>query len=115
MKLPWLALLSIAAPALCQSPAQQAPDPDKLFQLPENFTQQPPRWGELKPQPFRWNRLLLPPNIVNPRPRLNNPQIDPKIIIRPPWHAQSKGHDVARHLYPNLKFLPLHRGPRAPR
>ena len=112
MKLPWLALLSVGTAAFCQAPAQRPVNPDKLFQMPDRFAENP-RWDKLPQRPFVWNKSILPPpNIVSPRPRLNNPQIDPKIIVRPPWQNQPKGHDFARHLYPNLKFLPLQRPPR---
>ena len=114
MKLPWLALLSIGTAALSQSPAQRPVDPDKLFQMPKDFTEQaPPQLGQLKPQPFLWNKSILPhPGLFAPRPIRDNRQIDPKIIVRPPWQSQSKGRDVAHHLFPGLKFLPLQRSPR---
>ena len=122
MRFPFLALLCMGAAAFpeavafCQASGPQKMDPDKLFQMPDKFAQQAPDLGKLKAQPFRWNKLIPgPPAIDTPRLRQNNPQIDPKIILHPPWHGSSKGHDFAHHLYPDLKFLPLQRGARIPR
>jgi hypothetical protein len=119
MKLWFLALLSMGTTsfcgtaALCQSPGQQKIDPDKLFQMPGKFAQREPDLGKFRPQPFLWNKFVLPdPTLLVPRQ--DSPQIDPKIIRHPPWRPQSKGHDFAHHLYPGLKFLPLQRGPRIP-
>lgn len=120
MRLPLLALLSVATTAFCQSPTPQKVDPDKLFQMPEKFSEAAP--DPSKPaivQKFRMDSVhptlhmdvLRPgPNPVGPK--LNNPQIDPKIILHPPWKGdQSKGREVSRHLYPNLRFLPIRPGP----
>lgn len=109
MKFPFLALLSMGTLAVCQSPPkQQAIDPDKLFQLPENLAEPTPNFKALKPLPPLANTLILPrPSTVTPRSKLNDPQIDPKIIVHPPGHHWSKGNDVAPHLFPGLKFLPL--------
>lgn len=116
MKLPWLALLCFGTVAICQSPSPRKFDPDKLFQMPDKFAQHMPDFKTLKPLPPMKNELILPqPTVLSPRPKLNDPQIDPKIILHPPWHSQSKGQDVAHHLYPDLKFLPLERGPRIQR
>jgi hypothetical protein len=116
MKLPWIALLSVGTAAFCQSPAQRPIDPDKLFQMPDKFAQPAPDLDRLRPQPFQWNKLIPGHSpILTPQPEWRNPQIDPKIIIHPPWHGQSKGQNVAHHLYPNLKFLPLQRAARSPR
>ena len=113
MKLPWIALLLLGTASFCQSPPQRQIDPDKLFQMPDKFAQHAPEMRELKLQPVLWNESILAhPTIVTPPQRLNAPQIDPKIIVRPPWHSPSKGNDVAHKLYPDLKFLPLQRGPR---
>src|ERR1700748_1915750 len=107
MKLSWLALLSLGTAALCQSPAQRPVNPDKLFQMPEGFPQQAPQSDKGKPPHFFWNKSIQPPRIIAPpRPMLDNPQIDPKFLIHPPWHKESRGRDLAHHLYPNLKFLP---------
>ena len=109
MKLPLLALLCVGTAAFCQSPGPGV-DPDKLFQIPEKYRQQAPNFAKLGPQPFRWSQSLIlarPP--ITPRPKLNDPQIDPKIILHPPWPSkrdQPKGQDVSR-LYPNLKLLPI--------
>lgn len=112
MKLSFLALLSMGTLALCQSPPQQKVDPDQLFQLPETFTQAAPNFGSLKPLPPMTDHLILPgPSIANPRRMLNNPRIDPEIIVRPPWHGQSEGHEFAHHRFPGLKFLPLRKSP----
>jgi hypothetical protein len=102
--------------AVCQSPGPRKIDPDKLFQMPDKFAQPAPDLDKLRPQPFEWNKLFPGrPSPLTPRPRRDAPQIDPKIILHPPWHGQSKGRDFAHHLYPNLKFLPLVRGPRMSR
>jgi len=99
--------------AFCQAQEPQKIDPDKLFQMPDEFAQPAPDPGKLRPQPFQWNKLIPGhPSILTPRPGWRNPQVDPKIIIHPSWHGQSKGHDFAHHLYPDLRFLPLQRGPR---
>lgn len=117
MKLPLLALLCVGTAAFCQSPAPQKVDPDKLFEMPNKFIQPaPPGFKTFKALPPMKNDLiLLRPTDITPRPMLNSPQIDPKIIVHPPWRSQSKGQDVSRHLYPNLKFLPLQHGPQIPR
>ena len=117
MRLPLLALLCCGTAAFCQAPAPQKIDPDKMFQMPEKFSQQAPDLGTLGSQAFRWNdsTILARPTIDTPNPKLNDPQIDPKIIVHPPWHGGSNGQDVAHHLYPNLKFLPLHRSAQNPR
>ena len=120
MKLPFLALLCMGAvcgPAVfCQSPGPQKIDPDKIFQMPDKFAQPAPDQDKLTQQPFQWDKLFPgPPAMLTPRPRTDNPQIDPKIILHPPWHGHSKGRDFAHHLYPDLKFLPLVREPRMSR
>ena len=110
MKLPLLALLCAGTTAFCQSRAQPQVDPDKLFQLPENFSEAP----ESAKPPAVTEKLRLPlpvPHIVlrSPDP-IPNHQIDPKIIVRPPWPRngdESRGLDVSRNLYPNLRFLPV--------
>jgi len=115
MRLPLLALLCVGTVAFCQSPAPQKIDPDKLFQLPEKFNPQAPVLGKLQPQPFLWNKFLAHPTVLGPGPKPNDRQIDPKIIVRPPWRSQSKGQDVSHRLYPDLKFLLLHHGLQTPR
>lgn len=122
MRLPLLALLSVATTAFCQSSTPRDVDPDKLFQMPEKFSETMPDAN--RPaivQKFRMDsvhptlhmELVLPgPNPVGPK--LNNPQIDPKIILHPPWPSkgdESKGREVSRRQYPNLRFLPIQRGP----
>ena len=123
MRLSLLALLCTGTLAFGQAPRQQKIDPDKLFQMPEKFSETAP--DPSKPaiaQKFRMESvhpmlhtevLLPPPNPVGPK--LNNPQIDPKIIVRPPWRSESRGQDVAHRFYPDLKLLPLQRGARIPR
>ena len=107
MKAAWLALLCFGTAAFCQSPGPQKIDPDKLFQMPQKFIQPAPDFKTFKVLPPMKNDLILTrPTIVVPRPKLNDQQIDPKIILRPPWKNHSKGQDVS-HLYPNLKLLPL--------
>ncbi len=111
MKLPLLALLCAGTAAFCQSPAQPGVDPDKLFQIPDKFTHPEPDFTRFKQLPPMKNDFVLAhPRIVLPPPKLNNPQIDPRIIVRPPWPRKgdaSRGQDVSRNLYPNLKYLPL--------
>jgi hypothetical protein len=111
MKLPLLALLCAGTAAFCQSPPQPLDDPDKLFQMPEKFMHAKPDFTTFKQLPAMKNDLVLAfPRIVLPPPRLNNPKIDPRIIVRPPWPRErdaSRGQDISRNLYPNLKYLPL--------
>ena len=110
MKLLWLALFSVATAAFCQSPAPGKIDPDKLFQLPDKFTHAAPDFNAFKSLPPMKNEFIfVNPTIDLPRPRLDNPQIDPKIILRPPWRNRSKGQDVGSNLYPHLKLLPIRR------
>jgi len=116
MKLLLLALLCAGTAAFCQSPAQPKVDPDKLFQMPDKFSQA----QESAKPPAVTEKLRLPvpgsqPHIVllSPDPSPNH-QIDPKIIVRPPWPRkgdESRGQDVSRNLYPNLKYLPLQGDP----
>lgn len=114
MKLPLLALLCAGTTAFCQSAPSPRVDPDKLFQMPDKFS--PARESAKPPALTEKLRLPLPgPEIVlqSPEPILKH-QIDPKIIIRPPWPRKgdaSRGQDVSRNLYPNLKYLPIHRNP----
>ena len=112
MKAIWFALLCFGTAAFCgtvafcQSPAPRKIDPDKLFQLPQKFIQPAPSFESLKPLPPMRNDLVLPrPGMTSPHPK-NDQQIDPKIILRPPWKNHSKGQDLS-HLFPNLKLLPL--------
>jgi len=116
MRLSLLALLCVGTAAFCQSPAPQTVDPDKLFEMPKKFSPAERGFAKLQPQAFLWNTKTIfeRPKELAPRPMLDSPQIDPKIIIHPPWHSQSKGKDVSRHLYPDLKFLPLRHGPQIP-
>ena len=108
MRLPFLALLSMGTFAFCQSPEPQKIDPDKLFQLPGDFAEAAPDFRTLQLLPPLTNTMILSrPSTVTPRSKLNDPQIDPKIIVHPPWHHQPKGQDFAHHLFPGLKFLPL--------
>ena len=115
MKAPWFALLCFGTAgfcgiaALCQSPTPKKIDPDRLFQMPDKFSQWTPDFETLKTlPPMNHDLILLKPMMPVPRPKLNDPQIDPKIILHPPWHNQSKGQDAESRLYPNLKFLPVH-------
>jgi hypothetical protein len=112
MKLPLLALLCAATAALCQSPTPPRMDPDKMFQLPDKFSTQGPDFKTFKALPPMKNELFLgDPPVEAPRPKLNDPQIDPKIIVHPPWPDKgdkSNGQDVSHDLYPQLKFLPIH-------
>jgi len=113
MKVPLLALLCAGTAAFCQAPAQPKVDTDKLFQMPDKFTEA----AESAKPPAVTEKLHLPlptPQTVvsNPAPELNH-QVDPKIIVRPPWPRkgdQLRGQDVSRNLYPNLKLLPIRRG-----
>ena len=111
MKLLLLALLCAGTAAFCQSPAQSKVDPDKLFQMPEKFSHPAPKFTQFKQlPPMKDDFVVLNPRIVLPPPKLNHPEIDPKIIVRPPWPRAadtSRGKDVSRNLYPNLKYLPL--------
>jgi hypothetical protein len=113
MRLPLLALLgAAAASAWCQSPA--SPDPDKMFQIPDKFSRQGPDFKTFKALPPMTNELFLGrPPVDAPRPKFNDPQIDPRIIVHPPWPEKgetSKGQDVSHSLYPHLRFLPIHHG-----
>ena len=98
--------------AFCQSPGPQKIDPDKMFQMPDKFAEPAPDLDKLRQQPLQWDKLFPgPAAMLTPRRRMGDRQIDPKIILHAPWHPQSKGRDFAHHLYPDLKFLPLRRGP----
>ena len=114
MRLPLLALLCAGTTAFCQSPTPPRVDPDKMFQMPDKFSQQGPDFKTFKALPPMKNELFLGhPPADTPPPNLNDPQIDPKIIVHPPWPDKgdtSKGHDVSHSLYPHLKFLPIHHG-----
>jgi hypothetical protein len=118
MKLPLLALLCAGTAAYCQSPASPQVDPDKLFQMPEKFTQQftqqAPDFKTFQALPPMTNELLLGHlPIEAPGLKLNDPRIDPDIILHPPWPDKgeaSKGRDVSRNLFPHLRFLPIHHG-----
>ena len=92
MKLPLLALLCVGTLAFCQSPSPQKVDPDKLFQMPRKFIEPaPPGFTSFKPLPPMQNSLVLPRlTTLPPRPNLNSPQIDPKIIIHPPWRSRRR-------------------------
>ena len=110
MKLSWLALLSVSTAAFCQSPAQQKIDPDKLFQLPDKFTHAAPDFKTLKSlPPMKHDFIFVQPAIDLPRLKPDGPQIDPRIIVRPPWHGPSKGQDVSHNLFPHLKLMPIRR------
>ena len=93
MRLSWLVLLCAATAAFCQSPTAPKMDPDKLFQLPDHFTGQAPDFVKFIPRPIKWNNLVMPPlGTVVPGLKLNH-EIDPKIIVRPPWENRSKEQD----------------------
>ena len=116
MRLPLLALLCAAATAaFCQSPTPPRVNPDKMFQMPDKFSQQGPDFKTFKALPPMTNELFMgSPPADAPRPNLNDPQIDPKIIVHPPWPekgVKSNGQDVSHSLYPHLKFLPIHHAP----
>ena len=109
MKLSWLALLSLATAAFCQSPARQKLDPDKLFQLPDKFTHAAPDFKMLESlPPMKHEFILVRPTIEIPRFKPGDPQIDPGIIAHPPRN-KSRGLDYLPNLYPHLKLLPLDR------
>ena len=111
MKLPLLALLCAGTAAFCQSPAQPGVDPDELFQMPDKFSHPKSDFTSFKQLPPMKNDFVLTrPRFVLPPPKLNSPRIDPRIIVRPPWPREgdaSRGQDVSRNLYPNLKYLLL--------
>src|ERR1700761_1140018 len=111
MRIPLLALLCASTAAVCQSPTPHRVDPDTMFQMPDKFSQQGPDFKTFKTLPPMHNELFLgPPPAEAPRPILNDRQIDPKIIVHPPWPEKgktSKGQDVSHNLYPHLKFLPI--------
>ena len=113
MKFPLLALLFVSTAAFGQLPAPQTVDPDRLFEMPKKLIEPAqPGFRTFEPLPPMKNDLILArPTIMTPLPMLSSPQIDPKIIVHPPWHGASKGQEVSHRLYPDLRFLPLHRGP----
>lgn len=115
MKLTLLALSCAGTAALCQSTAQPRVDPDKLFQLPDSYLQAPDPGrsssvtGKLR-MPFPKPKTIFE---VPPAHPASQP-VDPRMIVRPPWpkNDRAKGKDVAKDLYPNLKYLPVrHRQP----
>jgi len=86
-------------------------NPDRLFQMPPQFSIQKPDFGKglgsgnsLKAMP---PVLLAPPKV-----HMNQAEIDPGIIVAPPkqFDAQDKGTPVAQNLYPNLRLMPLGAG-----
>ena len=112
MRLPLLALLCAGTVAFCQSPTPPGVDPDKLFQMPDKFSHQVPDFKTFKALPSMKNEWILTrPPVERPRPNLNSPEIDPKIIVHPPWPDKggaSQGQDVSNGLFPHLRFLPIH-------
>ncbi len=112
MRLTTLALfLCAGTTAICQAPAPAPANPDKLWNLPPEFTQ--PGRHYLKP-PEDWDSLKIVPRttILAPKPahRMNDARIDPKIIVHPPKSSlgeQPEGTLMAQNLYPNLRLLPI--------
>ncbi|HEY1985365.1 MAG TPA: hypothetical protein VGG85_08150 [Terracidiphilus sp.] len=116
MKLVLLALLSLAASAAFGQPAPVQVDPDQLFQMPPKFSAaqgfQPgaANLHALTVAPPHFTVML--PGKAAPGLKLNDPKLDPKSIVRPPWPRGDarQGQEVARDRFRNLRFLPLHMG-----
>ncbi len=117
MKLVMLALfVGLGTTAMCPSAMGQAAgpapvNPDKLFQLPPQFSIQTPDFGKglgsgnsLKAMP---HVLVAPPKV-----RMNHAEIDRGIIVAPPpqFGGREKGTPVAQNLYPGLRLVPLRAG-----
>jgi hypothetical protein len=64
--------------------------------MPKRFTPAGREFGQLRPQPFVWNKSIQAyPTFLVPSSKLKDaPQIDPTIIVHPSCHSKSKGQDV---------------------
>jgi hypothetical protein len=111
MKFLLLALLWGGTAALGQSSSTQSQvNPDKLFEMPQKYSEAAPGFN---PPAFD-KRLASNPlphvTVLAPPPGPKDPEIDKKMIVRPPWPARGegqKGRDMSNDQFPNLRFLPL--------
>jgi len=98
-------VLSAAMPALCQTPHR----PDQLPQVPP-LQPSPHTWTQPRVFPFDRSQTLPGFTIRQPAPQFSNPQLDHRMIRRPPQDAfvQPKARaPLGSNLYPDLKLLPL--------
>jgi hypothetical protein len=89
-------LLCTGIPAFCQSGTPPALDFSKL----------PPGWRPANVAPLN---TIIQTQLPAPR-RLDNAQIDPKIIVHPPQSSvgvQPPGTPVAQNEYPHLQLVPI--------
>jgi hypothetical protein len=119
MRLAILGLLLCAGTALCQSNAPSPANPDSLWQTPlvvtppaRDFSKLPPGWHASAVVP---PRILIQPGILwrpkaENKGRLDDPGIDPKIIVHPPQKSlgvNPPGTPIAQNEYPHLQMLPI--------
>jgi hypothetical protein len=104
-------LLCTGVPAFCQSGAPAPASPyasGSLVATPpaRDFSKLPPGWHPTSVVP---PRMLIQPQVPATR-RLDNAQIDPKMIVRPPQSSlgvRQPGTAVAQGEYPHLEMLPI--------
>jgi hypothetical protein len=106
-------LLCTGIPAFCQSgasapPSPYAPGQTSLVVTPpaRDFSKLPPGWHPTSVAP---RKIVIQPQVPATR-RLDNAQIDPKMIVHPPQSSigvQPPGTAVAQNEYPHLQVLPI--------
>jgi hypothetical protein len=120
MRLTILGLLFCAGTtALCQSTAPFPASPDSLWETPlvvtppaRDFSKLPPGWHFSAVVP---SRVLIQPRILalpkaETNRRLDDAEIDPKIIVHPPQSSigvNPPGTPMAQNEYPHLQMLPI--------
>ena len=120
MRLTTLGLLFCAGTtALGQTTTPSPASPDGLWQSPlvvippaRDFSKLPPGWQSSAVVP---PRILIQPGIPGPPKaatdrRLDNAEIDPKIIVHPPQSSigvTPPGTPMAQKEYPHLQMLPI--------
>jgi hypothetical protein len=103
-----LVLLGLGVPAFCQSAPANHVNPDKLFQIPQDYVQLG-RDVTKFPLGFDPSQTAMPQTVVVlPELSAKNKPVDPGIILRPPIPRDDReGQRVARNLYPNLRLVPI--------
>jgi hypothetical protein len=106
-------LLCTGIPAFCQSGASAPPSPfapgqTLLVVTPpaRDFSKLPPGWHPTSVAPLK---AVIQPQVPATR-RLNDAQIDPKMIVHPPQSSigvQPPGTAVAQKEYLHLQVLPI--------
>jgi hypothetical protein len=114
MKQAVLALfVSAGMTAMCQTATPNPKNPDKLFQMPPQFSMQAPNPGKGLGSGNSLKAMSLPRVLVAPpKVHMNQAEIDPGIIVTPPrpFGGRDKGTPVAQNLYPNLRLMPVEAG-----